>query len=196
MLALAFVALAGGVVLMVAGVTGSSVASAAQGHPDHSRASQITGGTEAAASASASPGPAANKGSAGQTVYDRLTSGSLRLTPAQAAGVLGNLQQESGTDPTATGGYMAQWLGARLEGLLAFARRQGSPVTSAALQAEYIEHELTGSERGALLALKRTSTPEQAARVFSELYERPGVPMLANRERYAREALQTYGAGK
>jgi peptidoglycan DL-endopeptidase CwlO len=38
MLALAFVALAGGVVLMIAGVTGSSIASAAQGHPDHASA--------------------------------------------------------------------------------------------------------------------------------------------------------------
>ena len=37
MLALAFMAFAGGVVLMVAGVTGSSVASAAKGHPDHAK---------------------------------------------------------------------------------------------------------------------------------------------------------------
>ncbi len=61
MLALAFVALAGGVVLMVAGVTGSSVASAAQGHPDHANAKQPAGGSETGAGSAASAPAAGGK---------------------------------------------------------------------------------------------------------------------------------------
>jgi len=49
-------------------------------------------------------------------------------------------------------------------------------------------HELTTSEAGTLAKLKTAGTPEQAARIFSEDFERPSEPMLANREQYAREA--------
>jgi hypothetical protein len=185
MLALAFIALAGGVVLMVAGVTGSSITSAAQGHPDHAMAKET-------ASADAIPaGGVAPGGDAGQIVYGYLTKQG--LTPAQAAGVIGNLQQESRLDPAAAGGGLAQWIGERWTGLLRFANKQGASPDSAALQAEYLWYELTTTERGALTALKKTTTAQQAARVFSEQYERPGDPQLANRERYAAEALSRYG---
>ena len=48
--------------------------------------------------------------------------------------------------------------------------------------------ELTGSESGTLTRLRRATTPSEAARIFSTSFERPGIPDLANRERYANEA--------
>ena len=195
MLALAFMAFAGGVVLMVAGVTGSSVASAAKGHPDHAKNVTPEGSAGTGTPTAASPGGHAQaSGDAGGTVYSYLTKQG--LTPAQAAGVVGNLQQESSLNPAEPGGGLAQWIGGRWSALLRFAKAQGADPNSAPLQAEYLWHELTTSERGALTALKQTSTPQQAARVFSQQFERPSEPMLANRERYAREALSRYGAGQ
>ncbi|HUE26307.1 MAG TPA: hypothetical protein VMP89_06000, partial [Solirubrobacteraceae bacterium] len=56
MLALAFIAAAGGVVLLVAGVTGSSVASAAKGKPDHANVTSSAGtAPPAAGSVTAAP---------------------------------------------------------------------------------------------------------------------------------------------
>ncbi|HUE26304.1 MAG TPA: phage tail tip lysozyme [Solirubrobacteraceae bacterium] len=188
MLALAFIAAAGGVVLLVAGVTGSTIASAAKGKPDHANAT--TPETVASTSTISPAGKAAETGNAGQVVYSYLTKQG--LTAAQAAGVVGNLQQESSLNPAEPGGGLAQWIGSRWSALVAFAGKQGASPDSAALQAEYLWHELTTSERGALTALKKTTTPQQAARVFSEQYERPSDPQLANRERYATEALSRY----
>lgn len=102
------------------------------------------------------------------------------LTRAQASGIAGNLMQESSDNPNAPGGGLDQGQGGRAHG--------GTLVQ----QLEAIWTELIGGERGSLQALRATSTPEQAARVFSERFERPGEPMIENRERYAREA---FGGG-
>lgn len=118
------------------------------------------------------------------------------LSPAQAAGIVGNLKQESGLNPKAPGGGLAQWLGSRLESLHNFAASRGASPESAGVQLEFIWHELTTTERGTLAALRKTSTPQAAARVFSEQYERPGIPMLPNRERYAVEAYRKAQKGQ
>jgi hypothetical protein len=111
-------------------------------------------------------------------------------THAQAAGIVGNLKQESSLNPNEQNGYLAQWLGSRLAGLEAFAKRKGhaSAAGNTEVQLEYILAELNGPERGAREALKRAKTPADAARVFSQLYERPLEPNLPARERYANEA--------
>lgn len=96
---------------------------------------------------------------------------------AAAAGIVGNLQQESSLEFNAPGGGLDQGQGARSgQGL------------SAIKQLEKIVHELNTSEVHTKTALRRSRTPEEAARIFSERFERPGLPDLANRERYAREA--------
>jgi hypothetical protein len=128
--------------------------------------------------------------SVGEQVFNYFRSQG--LSAAQAAGIVGNLQQESGLDPSAPGGYLAQWLGARLTGLERFASSRRTPVTSPQVQAEYIWQELNTTESPALAALRRTTTPAAAAAAFSSLYERPGIPMLANRERYAQDAYNAY----
>ncbi len=114
------------------------------------------------------------------------------LTKAQAAGIVGNLEQESKLNPSEPNGYLAQWLGSRLTGLESFAKGKGLTTASgnAGVQLEYIWQELNTTETGALAGLKVTSTPAQAAQVFSQLYERPSEPNLPARERYAEEAFR------
>lgn len=110
-------------------------------------------------------------------------------TRAQAAGIAGNLMQESSDDADEAGGYLAQWGGARLTALETFARSKGvAAAGNTTVQLEFITHELNTTEAGANAALRSTSTPSEAARVFSEQYERPGTPDIGNRERYADEA--------
>lgn len=99
------------------------------------------------------------------------------LTPEQAAGILGNLQVESGFD---TGAYnpnegaigLAQWLGGRRENLEAFASGREGGVTSWQNQIDFMMHELSTSESGAYNRLKATSTAGDAAAVFDQYYER------------------------
>lgn len=123
----------------------------------------------------------------------------LRLTKAQAAGVLGNfLQEDTPLDPAKGGDNgnslgIAQWNGPRKRALFAYAREHGGHATSLDTQLQFLKHELLTSERGALKALMRTSTPEQAALAFSRKYERPGDPRNQNRVRYARIAYRNYG---
>lgn len=104
-----------------------------------------------------------------------------------AAGIVGNLEQESALNPAESGGYLAQWGGARLRGLELFASRYKAPITSASTQLAYIDYELRTSERGTLNALVKAKTPSEAARIFSEKYERPGIPDIGNRESYAEQ---------
>ncbi len=95
------------------------------------------------------------------------------LTPAQAAGVIGVMQQESGQglSPTAknpsSGAYgIAQWLGGR----------KNAAVTSGDLrkQLNHLWQELQGPERAALSALKQAHTIEDAAKAWLMKFERPG----------------------
>ncbi|MEU4839562.1 phage tail tip lysozyme [Nocardia testacea] len=99
------------------------------------------------------------------------------FTPAQAAGILGNLQVESGFD---TGAYnpgegaigLAQWLGGRRANLEAFAASRGRDVTSWETQLDFMVYELEHSESGAMNRLKSTTTAGDAAAVFDQYYER------------------------
>lgn len=106
------------------------------------------------------------------------------LTEAQAAGIVGNLQQESGLNPRAAGGGIYQGLGSRQP-------RSGT----VAGQIEQIWQELTSTPEYGLSALRHARSPQEAARIFSEHFEKPGTPMLSNRERYAQEALRAHPHG-
>jgi hypothetical protein len=99
------------------------------------------------------------------------------LTVAQASGVAGNLVVESKLNPAAYNakegaiGY-AQWEGPRRLALQQFAATLGEKETNPDAQRRFLWHELTGSESGALTALKATTTARQAATVFDQKYER------------------------
>lgn len=103
------------------------------------------------------------------------------LTRAQAAGIAGNAKQESSYNPSEPGGGLFQDIGSRA----------ASGVGGVQHQLEAAWGELQGTPT--LTTLKATRTPEEAARVFSTYFERPGTPMLSNREKYAREAYNNNG---
>lgn len=103
------------------------------------------------------------------------------FSPAAAAGIVGNTTQESGNRPDAPGGGLIQG--------------QGGRTSSGTLEQQLagILGELQGPERGTARAIRGATDPRAAARIFSERFERPGTPMLGNRERYAVDALKRYG---
>lgn len=103
-------------------------------------------------------------------------------SPAAAAGIVGNTKQESSNNPNAPGGGLIQGQGGRTSSGTAHQQFEG------------VLRELEGPERSTAAALKAAKSPEQAARIFSERFERPGIPMLGNRERYAREAFKQGGS--
>ncbi|MFE9320194.1 phage tail tip lysozyme [Nocardia sp. NPDC052278] len=101
------------------------------------------------------------------------------FTPAQAAGILGNMQVESGFD---TGAYnpnegaigLCQWEGGRRQALEAFAAsdHQHRSVTDMTLQVDFMIHELKGSESGAYSHLTSATSAGAAAAAFDQYYER------------------------
>jgi len=95
------------------------------------------------------------------------------LTPAQAAGIIGVMQQESGqglnpaaVNPSSGATGIAQWLGGRKNA--AVMSKQLGP------QLNHLWHELNTSERGALQAVKGQHSIEGAARAYLMKFERPG----------------------
>lgn len=110
------------------------------------------------------------------------------LTKTAAAGVVGNLWQESSGDPATAGGGLAQWIGSRWTALQAFAAQHGLNPSSEDAQLQYLVSDLHGPYSGLLAQLNQARTPGEAATLFSNLYERPGNPQLANRVNYANQA--------
>lgn len=106
-----------------------------------------------------------------------------RLKPHQAAGVVGNLIQESsmntgarnrgdGSDGSDSIG-IAQWNGKRARGLHDFAKQRGAGVGDLNTQLDYMMHELqSGDEQGAFKRLMASSDVDGATRAMIG-YERP-----------------------
>lgn len=119
------------------------------------------------------------------------------FTASQAAGFIGNFQQESGCDPTSLqaggeGHYLAQWGGSRLTELEAFAKSKKKSVTDLGVQLEFVYHELHGTESGSLASIQKTKTVKEATEIICETYERAGEPMMENRIKYAEEAYKAF----
>lgn len=101
----------------------------------------------------------------------------LGYSPTQTAGIVGNLVQESGLNPTIPGDSgishgLGQWNGDRFAALKQFAAANGSQWTDPKIQVRFIDHELKSSEGQAYKRLMAAQTPEQAAAAFIG-YERP-----------------------
>lgn len=123
------------------------------------------------------------------------------LNPAQAAGILGNLQAESSMNPAAINpssgaSGLAQWLGSRLTDLNTFAQSNRQDWKDVKLQLGFLKEEMNGKE---LSGLKRhgfadASTAREAAVIFVDAFERPHAserkPEL--RGDYAEEFFQKY----
>lgn len=122
------------------------------------------------------------------------------LTPAQSAGIVGNLMQESGVNPNSVsnGGQtigIAQWEGGRDDALRAFAQKAGKPYTDLGVQLDYLWQELTTGYQPALAAVKATSSAGDAAQAFELGFEHASNPVMENRIRNANDVLATYGKG-
>lgn len=111
------------------------------------------------------------------------------------AGIVGNLMQESGTEinPAAVGDNgnafgAVQWNGDRMRAYKAFAERRGVDPTDYDTQVDFLLHEGKTTEKAAWDAIMQAQTPEEAARIASERFWRPGVPALDRRMAYAAAA--------
>lgn len=115
-----------------------------------------------------------------QYTYQRLKQ--LGYSDAQAAGIVGNLMQEStfnvgarnkgdGQDGTDSIG-IGQWNSDRARNLQKFASATGRDVANIDTQIDFIHHELNGAEKRSGDRLRSATTPEQAAEAMIS-YERP-----------------------
>ena len=97
------------------------------------------------------------------------------LTKNQAKGIYGNIMQESGGkhNIVSRDGHnsygLAQWTGTRKTRL--FSKYGTNPTVNQ--QLEYLWDELNSTEKGALNALRNTSTVADATKVFMQKFERP-----------------------
>lgn len=133
------------------------------------------------------------------------------LSPAQAAGIVGNLQGESGQDinPSAISKAdgrdgsdsigVAQWNGDRAQALKAYADSKGTPWTDLNTQLEFLHRELQGPEKAAYGQLVAAKTPEQAGQAMLA-FERPKNWNVEGahpeRAQYAAKAFAAYGGGQ
>ncbi len=101
-------------------------------------------------------------------------------SPAQSAGIVGNLAQEStvaldSSIENSIGAFgIAQWLGPRRKALEKFASDRNIAPNDFDLQLDFILHELNTSEKRANKSLLSASTPSEAAASFVNKFERSG----------------------
>lgn len=123
-----------------------------------------------------------------EEIYTKLSSAG--FAPHQAAGIIGNFEQESSLNPGAvnpkSGAYgLAQWLGPRKDALHKYASSMGSSPDDLDTQIGFLVNELNTTEREASKALAQTKTPQEAAAVFSRKYERAGANESRDNKRIA-----------
>ncbi|MBW3099237.1 phage tail tip lysozyme [Pseudohoeflea coraliihabitans] len=130
------------------------------------------------------------------------------LSPAQAAGIVGNLAHESAGfkslqekgyqryGKNARGGYgYAQWTGPRRTAFENWARANKLDPRSYAANYGFLSYELTQTpEKRALDKVKAAQTPEQAAQIFSDTFLRPGEPHMGRRTALASDVFNAFGA--
>lgn len=104
------------------------------------------------------------------------------FTPEQAAGIMGNLQQEHrfNTSDVPGGLGIAQWIGGRRAALM-----QWENYFSINTQLNYIMYEFNNKEYRAYNAVKKANTVEEATRAFQNQYERCGICREQTRISYA-----------
>jgi hypothetical protein len=126
------------------------------------------------------------------------------LTKNQAAGVVGNLMQESSVMPTAVqpggpGRGIAQWsVGGRFntgsKSLTSFAAARGLNKWALQTQLDFIWYELATVGGYGLAELRATSTVSGAVTVFQNKYEICGACAQGKRLTYANQVLAAYGS--
>lgn len=154
-----------------------------------------------------------------EKIYNFLTGRG--LSPAAAAGVMGNLSQESGFNPEAVedggsgpGHGIAQWSFGRWDNLQNYAAQNNKPWTDLELQSNLLWEELNSSDTdqrlsgaiapgnfdgtgygpvpGGFSGFKALDDPLHAAAAFEAAFERAGVPRMENRFAAAKEAMEAF----
>jgi len=130
------------------------------------------------------------------------------LAPHQAAGIVGNLQGESGQNlnPAAVNKGdgrdgsdsigIGQWNGSRAQALRDYAASKNVPWTDLSTQLEFLHRELQGPESTAYQRLTAAKTPEEAGQAMLAYerpkdWNRPGAH--PERAQYAAKAFAAYG---
>jgi len=127
------------------------------------------------------------------------------LANVQAAGIVGNLDQESGMSPSAVqpngpGRGIAQWsLGARWNVLhddnaTWYAAQHGQSVVSLGLQLDFIWYELSTFGNYGLSSLQSSTSIDSATQVFMADFEICGTCAQSNRDKYAQNAYNAFAA--
>jgi uncharacterized protein (TIGR03382 family) len=127
------------------------------------------------------------------------------LTNFQAAGIVGNLDQESNVNPNAIqqggpGRGIAQWsVGGRWDtdsgdNAVAYAAKENLSVWSLQLQLDFIWYELTTFSGYGLASLEKTTNVTDATVVFETDFEGCGQCDQTNRINYAEAVLKAYGS--
>lgn len=128
------------------------------------------------------------------------------LTKVQAAGVVGNLMQESSVIPTSVeydggpGRGIAQWsVGGRFDtgskSLTAFVAARGGSKWALTTQLDFIWYELATVGGFGLPELRAATTINAAVTAFQNEYEICGTCVQTQRLQYAQQALANYGGG-
>jgi hypothetical protein len=128
------------------------------------------------------------------------------LSKAQAAGIVGNLIQESNVLPGSVqsggpGRGIAQWsVGGRWnashnDNVQWYASTHGASATSLTLQLEFIWYELQTFSGYGLSKLRAASNVTQATIVFQDDFEGCGQCEQSTRIKYAEQVLAAYGGG-
>lgn len=114
------------------------------------------------------------------------------LSDAQVAGIMGNIERESGFKTNAkevggTGIGLVQWSFARANNLKAYAKSRGKAWTDLQTQLDFLWHELNTSEISALNALKKATSASSASNIFQQKFERAGVVAQGQRNAAAKK---------
>ena len=127
---------------------------------------------------------------------------SMGFTASAAAGVVGNLVQESGLRTDAIGdngtsGGLAQWHNERLNALKRFATARGKKWTDLDTQLEFLAEEMRTSYADTYAKMQSAELPEIAGQIMTDEYEIPD-PASANyaqRQANARAAYEAMQSG-
>lgn len=127
---------------------------------------------------------------------------SMGFTASAAAGVVGNLIQESGLRTDAIGdngtsGGLAQWHNERLDALKRFAAARGKKWTDLDTQIEFLAEEMRTSYADTYAKMQSAELPEISSQIMTDEYEIPD-PASANyaqRQANARAAYEAMQSG-
>lgn len=127
---------------------------------------------------------------------------SMGFTAYAAAGVVGNLVQESGLRTDAIGdngtsGGLAQWHNERWEALKRFAAARGKDWTDLDTQIEFLAEEMRTSYAETYAKMQHAELPEIAGQIMTDEYEKPDSASAnyAQRQANARAAYEAMQSG-